>query len=799
MAAELPLGATPHDNAEFLLGTVAVTPIFLESDGSIDTQSQNWSAEEIDTVLANITTGVNWWSDALDQLGTVHTLDFVVDDTYARNPVPTGYEPIDRTSNHYSDYVGDFLTHAGVDSSFRLDDAMFEFNNSQREKFQTDWAFSIFIADSSDDIDGFFPSGGSFQGAFAFAGGLYIVSPSTRPMSTFAHEMGHIFWALDEYSGGGNYNESRGYYNTPNHNAWNNPKPGFEQQASIMAGYDLLVEAYSNDLSDASSLAMVGWQDSDGNGIFDVLDVPLNLEASGGLNPTTGKFDFTGQASAGTLPNLNTAGTQSDITINRISRLEVAIDGGSWASVAAPNTSTATFDLSVDVPANFATIAFRVIDAKTGVTSDTWTATATTPLIQSNRAAFGFAYFDTDADLSRSSGEPLLSDVTIRVTSADGSPLPQGNFDAADVAPSTVLTSIDGITLTGKVVPIDAEVQVRLASQLGDKPLFSVYDSQLQSWSTRLGKRVNINATFDDPTSYVEVDVVGLQNNRGAYARVEAFDAHGDLVTRATTDASNIEDGQLAFGQEQTLRLGDPNNSIASIRVLGQAGTLIGVSAVRTGVPAEITTDAHGAFSLADLPAGQYTFTPIANQVTHRFDPIKVTPTAGSSIEFAATQIDSPRFNVAMPHDVNGDGRVSAVDALQVINDLNRQGARTLTWSEALGNNIDVTNDGVISALDALRVINYLNQQETSPAAEEPLDEPMEGHQDYPVSSHREDSFDSQPSTDDPSTNNPPVNSIDEVFGEPIKWVSPIDDTWAEEATGLIFDNTSANQSSESE
>ena len=42
-------------------------------------QTQDWTSEEIDAVLAKVTEGVGWWSDLLDTLDTVHELDFVID------------------------------------------------------------------------------------------------------------------------------------------------------------------------------------------------------------------------------------------------------------------------------------------------------------------------------------------------------------------------------------------------------------------------------------------------------------------------------------------------------------------------------------------------------------------------------------------------------------------------------------------------------------------------------------------------------------------------------------------------
>src|SRR6056297_1765732 len=83
MAADS-IGVTPLDTGEFLLGRVAVTPIFLESNGESAPNEENWEADEIDSVLENISEGVNWWSRMLVELGTQHTLEFEIDETFAR-------------------------------------------------------------------------------------------------------------------------------------------------------------------------------------------------------------------------------------------------------------------------------------------------------------------------------------------------------------------------------------------------------------------------------------------------------------------------------------------------------------------------------------------------------------------------------------------------------------------------------------------------------------------------------------------------------------------------------------------
>jgi hypothetical protein len=60
--------------------------------------------------------------------------------------------------------------------------------------------------------------------------------------------------------------------------------------------------------------------------------------------------------------------------------------------------------------------------------------------------------------------------------------------------------------------------------------------------------------------------------------------------------------------------------------------------------------------------------------------------------------------------DVNGDQRITAIDALMVINFLNRGGTIIPTMDEADSVH-DVNQDGQVTALDALSIINLLNRQ----------------------------------------------------------------------------------------
>ena len=705
------IGVTPEDTGEFLLGTVAVTPVFFESDGTLDPNTEDWTENEISEILDKVHESVQWWSDTLDQLDTVHTIDFVVDDLYAVDPVETPYEPINRSSSQFNFYVGDFLTSQGYGDADSIEDGVKQFNHAQRLKHQTDWAFTIFVIDSSNDPDGFFPRGSSFTGAFAFAGGLFYVIPSTRPVSTYAHETGHIFWARDEYSGGGSYNSSRGYYNTQNLNAiQDNPDPNFVPEPSIMLGGSSLQQAFETNQSPASTLAQIGWQDSDGDGIFDVADVPLNLDAVGYFDASESVYRFSGTASAVALTNQNSSGTQSDITLNRVSQIQYRLDDGPWLVAASPDQPSVEFDLTLDInESDFSTIQWRAIDQKIGVVSPTITGSVTTPTT-SNISLSGVAFLDQNANGQRDIDEPSLELANVTVSNADGSPLFSGSAAANEFPDGDLTQDPINSSLSALGTVFDTKVASFESADAGDVKVFQSFNLQQQRytdrWTDSGARAVTFTATLDQPVGQVHVDTIGLDD--ASFARLEAYDSSGDLIGRITSET-------IANKENVSVTVNDPLGRISEIRVSGHAGTGIAISGLRFGNTDSVTTDAGGVWRLADLPQGSYRVDISPDLVIHQFSEtsMEVDTQSGTSelIVSAAIRVDSPRHNDTVPADTNGDGVVEALDALLVINDISRNDSRVLSPNEISGDDIDVSNDGIITALDALLVINQIAQQ----------------------------------------------------------------------------------------
>jgi hypothetical protein len=138
-------------------------------------------------------------------------------------------------------------------------------------------------------------------------------------------------------------------------------------------------------------------------------------------------------------------------------------------------------------------------------------------------------------------------------------------------------------------------------------------------------------------------------------------------------------------------------------------------------------SDEDGAYTIDALPPGTYTV-----RAAQREGGVQSWPLAGSYAtkigpgEQAALrnfamhddQVVAAYQNVVNRLDVNNDGLVSPLDALNVINELRRAGPRLLAPPKETPTFYwDVNGDGLISPLDALQIINRLNRQVAAAAA----------------------------------------------------------------------------------
>lgn len=718
LLAGLPFGADANDTGEFMLGRVAVTPVFLESNGALDASTEDWTPLQKANVLNNIQSGLSWWKQLLATQTSVHTLDFVIDTTFADSPAPTPYEPISRPSNSYVDWVSQFLTDKGFTQSTELEANIRAFNHSQRIKFNTDWSFTIFVVNSQNDADGSFATGGSFTRAFSFAGGLFEVIPSTRPASTYAHETGHMFWARDEYAGGGNYFQRRGYYNAQNTNAIDlNPDSTFVQEDSIMSSGAALDRAFTNIVSPQSMLDQIGWRDSDNDGIFDVLDVPLKLEGFGRLNAAGTEYSFTGSAAVQTLANVNSFGQQNDITLNRVERIEYRINGGNWTTILSPNEYTVNLNLKIPVTANTTgNIEIRAIDTRTGITSNVFAGTLTsTPDMTTVSGIQGLVWNDLNSDGQWQAIESGVPGAKVRLVDTNGQVLvTQSLVEPDDYAVGTVPSSLNATTVDAIGMDTNGQVGIFVDSSAttGTK-VFRPFSQSLGAYvDTFHGENQQLRITFARPTTYVSIDAIAAQD--GTVARLDAFTSDGKLVERFQTST-------LASGSVVKMSVGIDTPTIAYVIARGFRDSRIKLDNLRYGPLNEATVNNNGSFVLPNLPTGSYRVQVVPPSSSYQL----VQPSTGlrqasvtagqatESIDFALNLPVSPWQNQVQRTDVNNDSQVTPLDVLLVINEINRNGARPLQDTGLTPPPFyDVDGNRSIEALDVLIVINFINREQ---------------------------------------------------------------------------------------
>lgn len=715
--ASLPFGATAEDTGEFMLGRVAVTPVLLESDGTIDPSTENWTPSHVAAVMNNVQTGLNWWTQLLQKESSVHTLEWVIDRSYADNRPSTPYEPINRTSNAYELWVSQFLSDIGFNQTNNLESNIRRFNDSQRQKLNADWSFTMFVVNSVNDGSGTFAPGGDFSRAFAFAGGLFMVVPSVRPASTFTHETGHMFWARDEYSGGGTYYDKRGYYDAQNTNAIDsNPIPGFQQQPSIMSSGASLDTAYNSITSPDATLAQIGWRDSDSDGIFDVLDVPLSLEGTGRYDALGGDYLFSGVATVQTLPNRNSSGLQNNITINKVTRVEYRIGSGTWTTVASPNSFTANLELAIPIAGSDLgkTIEIRAVDSRIGITSNVFSGViGNVPDTTTRHGIQGFVWRDSNQDRQWNASEIGFAGATVTLVDANLTPVSlQKTIDPDNYPSGTLSGNLGGVRLD--VVGFDATGTIGVfddsAASTGSK-IFKPYSF----WSKKYldafrDQDLQLRARFDTLTSYVSIDAIAVADN--SKVRLEAYAADGTLLAR-------FERKGLLRNETVKMEVETGEAKISYVIARGFQNTTVKFDNLRFGPGNTATTAADGSYFLENLPAGNYRLL-----VTDTNAGFKVTNAINGVLEVAygsnrsVTHVDfggyvepSPWQNQALPEDVDGKDGVNPLDVLVLVNDINQNQPRSLVGSPINPPPyLDVNGDRYVSPLDVLAVINYINR-----------------------------------------------------------------------------------------
>ena len=313
-----------YQTSEYMAGSIAVGIVLVESNGATDASTENWDSSEKQTIFNEIVSAMNWWAT----LEPRANLSFVYDDHFT-NPLPTNVEPINRSYSDQKYWIKDAMGALGYTSSSYFTQVR-DYNNDLRDTYQTDWAFTIFVVDSSNDSDNRF-SDGYF--AYAYLGGPFMVmtygNNGYGPYhmdAVAAHEMGHIFHALDQYAGAyQSCDRKSGYLDVSNQNSqYGNCT---SNTGSIMRGQ---VSPFYSKLVDSYAAGQIGWRDSDNDNIFDPLDTNLPVTINS-FTQTGNTVTVAGGANITPYPSPR----RTSVTINKLTDVKYRFSEGPWQSASA--------------------------------------------------------------------------------------------------------------------------------------------------------------------------------------------------------------------------------------------------------------------------------------------------------------------------------------------------------------------------------------------------------------------------------------------------------------------------------
>jgi hypothetical protein len=310
--------------SEYMAGSVAVGIVLVQSDGNLDPSTESWTPEEKQLVYNKIVAASNWWA----QMEARAHLRFVYDDQYT-HPLPTGVEPITRPYSDQRIWIADAMSALGYNAPSYFTSVR-GYDNYLRATYHTDWAFTIFVVDSSNDSDGHF-SDGYF--AYAYLGGPFMVMSYTNSGygpdnmdAVAAHEMGHIFNALDQYYSAAQPCAGRsGYLFVENQNSQYGSCA--LNVSSIMRGQTW---PYAGKAIDPYAAGQIGWRDSDSDGILDPLDTDLPISIAA-VSLVNNSVVVSGTAEIVPYPSPS----RPSVTINRLTSVRYRFDQGDWQAALA--------------------------------------------------------------------------------------------------------------------------------------------------------------------------------------------------------------------------------------------------------------------------------------------------------------------------------------------------------------------------------------------------------------------------------------------------------------------------------
>ncbi len=324
-------GATPRcgpsgsGRVHFASGRAAVNLVFPESEGP--GTLADWTVALQTTIAGELVRALQWWN-----LKSGGALTFVV---INRGSAETPYEPGLLTMADEYLYLSGMMQSLGYSGSCAYEqiDAM---NEETRLENGANWGFTQVVIHANQ-----FSGSGAL--AYAYLGGPHTVALSGngslgtgRLDRVIAHEVGHIFQALDEYLGGCEGCSARsGYLDVLNLNCvtCQHQSGKCVMRGGAEYGEQEMDEMETKIRACEHTLGMAGIRDANRNGVLDVRETIPETTMSTALPDTMfGSGNVLVEGRAWDQPYANAPPQYEPVTLNVVTNVEFSVDGRKWSS-----------------------------------------------------------------------------------------------------------------------------------------------------------------------------------------------------------------------------------------------------------------------------------------------------------------------------------------------------------------------------------------------------------------------------------------------------------------------------------
>jgi VCBS repeat-containing protein len=241
-----------------------------------------------------------------------------------------------------------------------------------------------------------------------------------------------------------------------------------------------------------------------------------------------------------------------------------------------------------------------------------------------------------------------------------------------------------------------------------------VYDPRASS----VLRALQVGQTLSDTFTYTMADASGAEK-RGTVT--VAINGANSAPTPTPDQYATAENAVLTIAAPGVLT-NDTDADSASLSTVAQTVTSTLGATVIVGADGGFSYDPKGSLTLRTLDTGESSQDTFTYQVTDGAGGM-----AAGAVTVTVTGIsDPPNQNPTVREDVNGDGIVSPIDPLILINWINAHpGTSTIPEGLTKPPYLDPTGDNLLTPNDVLIVINKLNEMSARFAGEGEADEPV--------------------------------------------------------------------------